>query len=363
MNNKKELEPIDHQESIAEKKADKDEADKKPSDHSGPVGLDIGTANIVVASNGGRQIENQIQLNAFFTIPHSRITGKTLTRDKTMFFEKNDKFYIMGDAAENFANIFDGDTRRPIENGIINPNEEEGISVVQSIVDKLVQKPRKEKEKICFSVPGEPFDNPIPTIYHEEMIKRQLANLGYTPVPINEGLAVVLSELSASNFTGIGISMGGGMCNVCFSYLSVPVMTYSMQKGGDYIDMMVGQSVGETPTKIKRIKENDLDLSSEPKTRIENGLHIYYEHLFSMLAQSLQQVLGSAENIPRLSKAVPIALSGGTVIPRGSKEKFKKALDDVRLPIKISEIVIPEKPLYATANGALQMVMNEDYEI
>ncbi|MEA1933427.1 MAG: hypothetical protein U9N60_03205 [Thermodesulfobacteriota bacterium] len=37
------------------------------------------------------------------------------------------------------------------------------------------------------------------------------------PISINEGLATVMSELAHDNFTGIGISMGGGMCNVCLS--------------------------------------------------------------------------------------------------------------------------------------------------
>lgn len=59
------------------------------------------------------------------------------------------------------------------------------------------------------------------------------------------------------------------MCNVCFSYLSIPVIRYSIQKGGDYIDSMVGRSVGESPTKIKLIKEKELDLSIQPRTRIE----------------------------------------------------------------------------------------------
>ncbi|MEN8257692.1 MAG: hypothetical protein ABFS09_07500 [Thermodesulfobacteriota bacterium] len=66
-----------------------------------------------------------------------------------------------------------------------------------------------------------------------------LASLGYRPISINEGLATIMSELANDNFTGIGISMGGGMCNICLSYLSVPVLNFSVQKGGDYIDSMV----------------------------------------------------------------------------------------------------------------------------
>ncbi|MCP4688118.1 MAG: hypothetical protein GY859_08715 [Desulfobacterales bacterium] len=256
--------------------------------------------------------------------------------------------------------MFGGDTRRPIESGIINPREHEGVDVIKAIVNKLIDVPHKPGEKICFSVPGEPLDGSGSVVYHESIVKMHLKSLGYEPEAVNEGLTVVLSELAGNNYTGIGLSVGGGMCNVCFSYLSVPVIMYSIQKGGDYIDSMVGGSVGEPSTKIKRIKEAELDLAGEPKNRIETGLHIYYDDLFSTLAQSLRQALGSSENIPRLSKAVPLVLSGGSVMPNGSRDKFMSALNEVRLPIRISDIVVTEDPLLATADGALAMAMIEE---
>ena len=49
--------------------------------------------------------------------------------------------------------------------------------------------------------------------------------LGYQAKVINEGLAVVYSELKDANFTGIGMSFGGGMCNICVAYLGLPVLT------------------------------------------------------------------------------------------------------------------------------------------
>lgn len=343
--------------------ADAPESKKREEALIGPIGLDIGTANIVVAQNRGRDIRALRQLNAFFTVPYSNITKRTLLRDDVTFFEKDGKLYVLGYSAEDFANTFGGNTRKPIESGLLNPKENESISVIRAIISRFLQGPQTKNEKICFSVPGEPLDKPASVVFHESIIRMHLKTLGYSPISINEGLAVILSELSSNKFTGIGISMGGGMCNVCFAYLSVPVITYSIQKGGDYIDSMVGSSIGEPPTKVKEVKEQGLDLTVEPKDRIEIGLHVFYDDLFSSLVKSLQRVLGSSDNIPRLSMAVPIVLSGGTVIPLGSKEKFEAALSTVRLPIRISDIIIAQKPLYATAKGALTMAMTEEKEI
>lgn len=342
--------------------AEYQEADREEPSIEGQIGLDIGTANIVVAYSDDTHVRNRVQSNAFFTIPYSKVTKKTLLLDETMFFDKDEKHYILGTAAERFAATFDSDTRRPVASGLLNPREAESIDVIKVMIDRLVGPPSRQHKKICFSVPGTPLDNSDSTVYHESIIRMHLTHMGYDPRSINEGMAVVLSELASTNFTGIGISMGGGMCNVCFSYLSVPVITYSIRKGGDYIDAMVGKSVGEPPTKIKMIKEETLDLSVEPTERMAYGFHIYYDDLFATLVRSLRQVMGSSDHVPRLSDPIPIVLSGGTVIPRGSREKFKKALDSVTLPVTISDIIVAEEPLYATAKGALVTATTEETE-
>ncbi|MBN2397908.1 MAG: hypothetical protein JXI32_05965, partial [Deltaproteobacteria bacterium] len=211
---------------------DKDEA-RTSKTFSESIGIDIGTANIVVAQNKGREVSTTIQSNAFFTIPNSKTTKEILSGRSVLFFEKNDRLYILGNSAEYFANIFRGNTRRPMKDGILNPKEPESADVIKTIINHLVRKPNEEGEKIWFSVPGEPVDKPNTVTYHKSIIKMHLESLGYTPVPINEGMAVIISELSSngSESTGIGISVGAGMCNVCLSYLSIPVITYSIQKG------------------------------------------------------------------------------------------------------------------------------------
>jgi hypothetical protein len=208
-------------------------------------------------------------------------------------------------------------------------------------------------------MPGEPRNSTQSVVYHESIIKMYLAGLGYKPISINEGMAVVMSELAGDNFTGIGVSMGGGMCNVCLSYLSVPVIAYSLQKGGDFIDSMVGISVGEPATKVKSIKEKDLDLTTSPRTRIETALHIYYNDLIQALLQNLQDVLQSSDKVPKISQPVPLVLSGGTAVPRGVRDLVEKGLKTVKLPIEISEVRLAGDPLNTTAKGAMVMALSE----
>jgi hypothetical protein len=325
-----------------------------------PVGLDIGTANIVVIKNGRSKVVARRELNAFFTVPSLPETKKLLTGSNIQFLDINEFLYILGNPAEEFALMMGGKTRRPMEGGLLNLGEDEGVNVIHAILGRLIPSPKNENEPLWFSIPGKPIDSAATAIFNESILKTYLENLGYSPRPINEGMAVVVSELSGGPATGIGISIGGGMCNVCCSYLSIPVVTYSIQTGGDAIDKMVAASVGESPVKIKAIKEKDLDLSALPKNSIEHGLHVCYEDLFSTLAKSLGQVLNASDNVPKLREPLPIILSGGTVLAPGSRDKFASILRKVKLPFEISDIVLAKKPLYATARGAYLMAAGRE---
>jgi hypothetical protein len=325
----------------------------------GPIGLDIGTSHIILAQNKRRAIPLTRELNAFFTVPVGKFSRRILDQKDINYYERDDFFYVFGYSAQNFANMFNMNTRRPMNRGVLSSSENEGISVIKAILETLITRPKEPGETLCFGIPGDPIGMPGAVIYHESVLKRVIESLDYTPTSLNEGMAIVLSELSQDDFTGIGISMGGGMCNVCLSYLSFPVITYSIQIAGDYIDAMVEKAIGEPATKVKEIKEETLDLSVSPKDRVSTALHIFYDEVIRKLLESLQEVLSSSDKIPKISTPIPIILSGGTTLPKGCRKKFASMLDDVALPVDISEVRLAEDPLATTAKGALIMAMTE----
>ncbi len=335
------------------------ELGQKADRPSGPVGLDIGTSNIVAAQNKADHIDVVKQLNAFFTMPKSKFAETILTNNEVLYYESGGLFYIFGFPAEVFANMFSTNTRRPMKAGLLSPQEPEALRVIEAVTNTLIEKPRHFGEMLCFGIPGEPVGRSGEVIYHESVIKQYLGRLGYTPLSINEAMAIVLAELSSENYTGIGISMGGGMCNVCLSYLSYPVITFSLQIAGDYIDQMVGRAVGEPATKIKTIKQDSLDLSKNPNDRITTALHIFYDELIFKLLDSLQRVLNASDQIPKIAYPIPIVLSGGTAMVPGCQDKFAKALPNFKLPVEISGVQLAKDPLHTTAKGALIMAMTE----
>ena len=332
----------------------------QPDSARRPIGLDIGTANIVVYADAPNGEGIQREANAFFTVPSMPNTRAILEDKGVRFFEKEGRLHIIGNAAEEFANILGGTTRRPMEGGLVNLKEDDGVQVIQAILEPMIPPPDCQGQRIWFSIPGDPLDQPGAVMFNTPIFRTYLKRRGYAPQSINEAMAVVVAELTDRHATGIGVSLGGGMCNICFSYLSIPAVTYSLLKGGDFIDQTVGRSVGESATKIKEIKEQTLDLGRTPASNIEHGLHAAYDDLFATLAASLAKVLSGADTVPRLKQAIPLVLSGGTVLPPGSRERFEAALSDVDLPVRISEVLQARDPLLATAKGAYLMALAED---
>jgi hypothetical protein len=244
-----------------------------------------------------------------------------------------------------------------MQNGVLNPKEPHSLAVVKSIITKLVGNAAAEGQKIYFSVPAPINDEPGSLAYHEASIQQILMELGYQATPIEEGLAVVFGELGASNYTGIGISCGSGLCNVCLSVLSVPVISFSVPKGGDFIDSQAALATGDLATRIRVHKEQSFHLNGMGSDRLKNALTVYYQEMIENLVEALRDHIAAAQRLPKLDQAIPMVLSGGTAAPKGFLDHFGKALRAHDFPVRISELRISADPLNSTARGALMAAL------
>ncbi|GAG04636.1 unnamed protein product, partial [marine sediment metagenome] len=270
------------------------------------------------------------------------------------------RLYVLGDEAIQFANIFNREVRRPLSKGVVSPQEKEALPVVELLIKSVLGKPREEGETLYYSVPSRPLDADFLVVYHKKVLERYLKSLGFTPKAIEEGLTVIFSELPQEKFTGIGISFGGGMTNMCLAYLASPVVSFSVTRGGDWIDEQVALAVGETRARVCSFKESKLNLSQEKGlTKVEEALSIYHNHLIEYVLTNFKRKLAKMKNIPDFRKPISVVLSGGTAMPKGFLPRFEKILSKIRFPIEIGEIKMASQPLYTVAKGALVAAMAE----
>ncbi len=226
-----------------------------------------------------------------------------------------------------------------------------------AFVARLAGKATEENQKLFFSVPAPLDEGDVGIPYHQASIQQILKELGYDARPIAEGLAVVFGELGDSNFTGIGVSCGSGLCNVCLAVLSVPVISFSVPKAGDFIDTQAALVTGDLSTRMRIQKEQSFRLNGFSADRVQNALTVYYQEMIACLVESLRKHISSAQRLPKLEQSIPLVLSGGTSMPKGFLDHFLGVLQANELPVKLSEVRVSADPLHATARGALMAAL------
>jgi len=326
-------------------------------EYNQPLGLDVGTSRIVVARCADGKYEYESQLNAFLTLPYSKLAVSLLDRENVFHEVKGSEIVVFGNDAQRFAEIFHADARRPMVNGVLNPREPHGLAVLRALIRKLVGTAASAGQKVFFSVPAPLACAKDGVSYHEASIHQILTELGFDATPIEEGLAVVFGELGGANYTGIGISCGSGLCNVCLAVLSVPVISFSLHKAGDFIDEQAGMVTGELATRMRVEKEQSFFLNGMSGDRVRNALTVYYGEMIANLVETLRSEIASTQRLPKLDQSIPLVLSGGTVLPKGFLEHFQKALRASDFPLRLSEVRVSGDALNSTARGALMAAL------
>jgi hypothetical protein len=327
------------------------------------IGLDVGTSRIVAASQHGDEFQFKTQLNAFVEVPWSKMTEASLKREGVPYVVVGDNLQktiiVPGNESSRFADLLQMESRRPMNRGVLNPSEPQNAIMLKQLIENLLEGERRPGLPVYYSVPAAPLGAEENLTYHDASIAQILRELDCEPTPINEGLAVVFSELEETNYSGVGISFGGGLVNVCLSYLAVPVVTFSVAKAGDYIDASTATVTGELTTRIRLAKEEDFQISGQISDKLHQVINVYYDEVIRAVVSGLKEAFSNSRNIPKMGKPVPMVLSGGTAMPRGFRDRFEKLLRESEFPLPLSEIRMASTPLNSTAKGALVAALAE----
>ncbi len=156
------------------------------------LGLDVGTSRLVVARQNGDGIRYESQLNAFVTIPHTKITEGVLQRERVPHLIQNGEIMVQGNESEKFAGLLNAEIKRTMTRGVLDPREEGSLQAIRELLVSLLgyRDPFRER-KVVFTVPAPPLGSEESLTFHEKTVKQMLTDLGYESKSINEGLAVV----------------------------------------------------------------------------------------------------------------------------------------------------------------------------
>ena len=337
-------------------------------------GLDCGTSFYIAAT------EDKIkkQRNAFLTVDGEVKQVKLmLKRQRIPFVEKAGKIHIVGQHAFNYAQIFStSELKRPMKSGLLNPTEKDALPVLNAIIGELLGE-AKDGETCVYCIPSKPIDVQREVSYHEDVLRTIIEQYGYSVKKIEEAVAIGYEGLVDTQLTGVAISMGAGMCNIAVMYQGMTALSFSVSRGGDWIDENVSMDTGVSRAKVTSIKESSstLDLSSanyqniyEEDTDEANvliAIRSYYGALVNYLLTNLKVQFEGVENVPNFPDPVPIVIGGGTSLVKGFLDVFNEQFDQNDFPIPISEIIHIEDAHTAVARGCLseaQLIEEDDEE-
>jgi len=327
-------------------------------------GIDVGTMNIVSATEPPQSnIINFSSLrNVFLTVDKNELGNLDLSN--ISHFIIDDTIYIISNDAFSLSNIFNKPLRRPMSNGLISPNELDAVDVIGNMFKILILTNNdniKDNDSICvYSCPAESIDADNNVVYHREILKRILSSLGFSKIePINEALAIIYSNCKDNGFSGIAISYGAGMTNIAVVYKAVPVLTFSLNMGGDWIDQRSSMASGVISSKATLIKETRLNLAdpfsnigNKREKRIIEALVFYYNELINYSVKSIYDRLNEMSDVS-LPDSLPIIVSGGTSLVSGFVDSIKSHISQFEFPFDISDIKHATDPLTAVAEGCL----------
>jgi len=325
-------------------------------------GLDVGTSFIVLAREAeDNTVEYKDFRDAFYVIkPTTPIATKMIEKGlagKTFVKDSDGSFIILGrDAIEKAVERNDS-AKRPMYRGVVSSKEKDARRILSYILKEVVGKAPKKGEKMVFCVPAQPVDqedDDFDVSYHEDVVKKILEEVGYEPKAINEAEALCYSELSNDDYTGVALSWGAGMVNVCVMLNGEPVVTFSTTKSGDWIDRMAAVASGEPDSIVQAEKEQgDFTVGKPNDNQVLAAVATYYDRLIDYTTKQLTAAMTGHKSLPKFKDPLPVIVAGGTSKAKGFVAHFEKKLVDNGFPLPVKEVRHAADPLHAVARGCL----------
>lgn len=336
-------------------------------------GLDVGTSFIVLASGAEMPVsftaddktdyvEYKEFRDAFFVIkPSTPVATKMIEKGlqgKTFVRDADGTFIILGQDAIEKAVERNDSAKRPMFRGVVSPKEKEAKRVLAYILKEVVGTAAEPHEKLVFCIPAQPVDqgdDDFDVGYHEDVVRTILAEQGYAARAVNEAEALAYSELENDDYTGVALSCGAGMVNVCVMLNGEPTVTFSTTKSGDWIDRMAAVATSEPDSVVQAEKEHgSFEIGGPvPENPVLAAVQAYYERLIDYTTKTLAAAMLGHKALPKFKDPLPVVIGGGTSQAKGFVQMFEKKLAANEFPLPVKEVRHARDPLHAVARGCL----------
>jgi actin-like ATPase involved in cell morphogenesis len=150
--------------------------------------IDIGTSFLVGAElKNGKEVFT-IERDAFFVMQKEDFAEEMLHDAGAKYLIKGNHIYIVGEDALKYCMITGKQEhyRRPMKKGVLNPNEDEAVPLLERLIEGIIGKPTFPGEVIAATIPAAPLDMEQDHTFHKVVVERFMKGLGYDVRILNE---------------------------------------------------------------------------------------------------------------------------------------------------------------------------------
>ncbi|QDU78662.1 hypothetical protein Pla110_03660 [Polystyrenella longa] len=321
------------------------------------ISLDVGTDTLKSLRRQGNQLIAKKCRGLFAVMDGSETRRELLNNLKIPYSTAEEQIVLMGDAASHYGEMFQTSSLSLFTEAKSRSDEAVlSAEVLQALIQSILDKPRYAQETCAVVLPA--------TNVNRKLITAAIRDLGYQPLIISSGMAIILAEMVKTSFNGIGLSLGAGSCTMSLAHHGEEVARYTLPLGANWVDEQLAEanedigfdSRGHRYLKTERVrnwKESHTGAFVNPSTE---GELILKEVYTQMLKELFTQAGENFSLIPRVLNSpqpMTMAVSGGPSRLPGIREMIERTLLTTPFPIEINRVRVVSESLYVVSRGAL----------
>ncbi|TPG60101.1 hypothetical protein [Ewingella americana] len=327
------------------------------------AGLSIGSDNIAIVVESEK--EGKVVLHTMPMVAlrlSNKDHGMFMARFKTTYITVGNSIYIMGKEAFNLAGVFPkAEQVRPIVNGLINAEEPDSLELLRAFIQKLLYKlPDTVKvTNVIYTIPPASIDPSIDSSYHRKVVEHILESLNLKYEAVYSVHASAYTLLQNEDMTGIVVESGYNVTSICFSYLDIPAVIFSIPFGTKRLEDAVGRNLQINVREVRKLLTNYSSvadtLSMSQSLAVQSGLSQFCDEFLEHLDSAL---VGQRDSIMVYDDSVKLALTGGAFNNLTIRDTLSEGISSIirnRSLNKIKDVVVSQTPLWSAVSGAFMV--------
>ena len=321
------------------------------------TGFDVGTRGFRVARGepGSSTVSETSPL--YLRVSDDDFEDTDLSRSALSTVRVDGETYVVGPDATRAAAAVGGEPERLLDHGVLS-DRDCAAEVFAAIASEFLGPPGDggagggsghDDARLAYSVPGSVVDASLPTRAHRETVATVLDDLGYEPTPVASGFAVVYDALAGENLTGVGVAVGAASTAVALVYYGVPVLAFSVAKGGEWVAEQAAAATGEPVDQIVSVQSRTT-IESGGGDGVEGALARGYDALVGDVVAAT--VSEATEGDVREGVSVPVVVGGEGAVP-GLAVLAAGRFDECDLDLRVTDARLVDEPAVSVARGAL----------